>query len=69
MIEVQLQKKWTKALLWERNDYIKGAEKELGDKSVYQKVNFKEKLLCQLVDKSNFSFKELKEWGVFRIKF
>ena len=30
---------------------------------MYQKVNFKEKLLCELVDKSNSSFKELKRMG------
>ena len=48
------------SLLWERNDYIKEAEKQLRDKSVYQKVDFKEKLLCELVDKNNSSFKELK---------
>ena len=29
------------AVVWERNDYIKEAEKQLGDKSVYQKLNFK----------------------------
>ena len=44
----------------ERNDYIKEAGKQLGDKSLYQKVNFKEKVLCELVDKSNSSFKEPK---------
>ena len=44
----------------ERNDYIKEAGKQLGDKSLYQKVNFKEKILCELVDKSNSSFKEPK---------
>ena len=35
----------------------------MGDKSLYQKINFKEKLLCELVDKSNSSFKELKRMG------
>ena len=50
-------------VVWERNGYIKEAEKQLGDRSVYQKVNFKEKLLCELVDKSNSSFKELKRMG------
>ena len=39
---------------------LKEAEKLLRDKSVYQKVNFDEKLLCELVDKNNSSFKELK---------
>ena len=55
-------------VVWQRNDYIKEAEKQLGDKSVYQKVNIKESFLCELVNKSNFSFKKLKEWCVFRIK-
>ena len=32
-------------VVWERNDYIKEAEKQLGGKSVYQKVNVKEKLV------------------------
>ena len=50
-------------VIWERSDYIKEAEKQLGDKSVYQKVNFEEKCLSQLVDKSNSSFKELKRMG------
>ena len=47
-------------VVWERIEYIKEAERQLGDKGVYQKVNFKEKLLRELVDKSNSSFKELK---------
>ena len=43
--------------------YIKEAEKQLGAKSVYQKVNFKGKILCELVDKSNSSFKKLNRMG------
>ena len=50
-------------VVWERNDYIKEAEKQLGDRIVYQKVNFKVKLLYELVDKSNSSFKELNRTG------
>ena len=50
-------------LVWERNDYIKKAVKQLGEKRVYQKVNFKEKHLCELVCKSKFSFKEFKRMG------
>ena len=59
-IYIYIHNKGSAVLVWERNDYIKEAKKQLGGKSVYQKVNFKEKLLCELVDKSNFSFKELK---------
>ena len=50
-------------VVWKRNDYIKEAEKQLGDKSMYQKLNFKEKLLRDLVDKSNSSFKGIKRKG------
>ena len=35
--------KGSAVVFWERNDYIKEAEKQLADKSVYQKVNFKTK--------------------------
>ena len=45
--------------MWGKNDYIQEAKKQFGGISVYQKVNFKEKLLRDLVDKSNSSFKEL----------
>ena len=62
-IVIKKADKGSAVVLWDRNDYIKEAEKRLGDKSVYQKVNFKEKLLCELVDKSNSSFKELKRMG------
>ena len=43
--------KGSAVFVWERNDYIKETKKQLGDKSVYQNVNIKEKLLCELVDK------------------
>ena len=56
--------KGSAVVVWGRNDYyIKEAEKQLGDKSVHQKVNFKEKPLCELVDKSNSSFKEPRTMG------
>ena len=65
MIEVVVKKadRGSAAVVWERNDYIKEAKKQLGDKSMYQQVNFKEKVLCEIVDKSNSSFKELKRMG------
>ena len=65
MIEVVVKKadRGSAVVVWERNDYIKEAKKQLGDKSMYQQVNFKEKVLCEIVDKSNSSFKELKRMG------
>ena len=59
-IVIKKADKGSAGVVWERNDYIKEAKKQLGDKSVYQKINFKAKFLCELVDKSNSSFKELK---------
>ena len=43
-IVIKTAGKRSAVVVWERNDYIKEAEKQLGDKNVYQKV--KEKLLC-----------------------
>ena len=65
MIEVVVKKadRGSAVVVWERNDYIKEAKKQLGDKSMYQQVNFKEKVLCEIVGKSNSSFKELKRMG------
>ena len=59
-IVIKKADKGSAVVVWQRNDFIKKPEKQLGDKSVYQSVNCKEKLLCELVDKSNSSFKELK---------
>ena len=55
--------KGSSVVVWEGSDYIKEAEKQMGDESVYWKVDFKEKLLCELEDKSNSSFKKLKIMG------
>ena len=33
--------KGSAVVFWERNDYIKEAEKQLGDKSVYQRLTLK----------------------------
>ena len=55
--------KGSAVVVWDRNDYVKEAEKQLKDTKVYKQVDFKEKLLCELVDKSNSFFKELKRKG------
>ena len=47
----------------DRDDYVKEAQIQLGDKSIHRKVNYKEKLLSELVDKSKSFFKELKRKG------
>ena len=46
-------------VVWCRDDYIKEANKQFEDKSVYKDINFKETILSDLVDKSNRIFKSL----------
>ena len=55
--------KGSAVVVWDRNDYVKEAEKQLKDTKVHKQVDFKEKLLSDLVDKSNSFFKELKRKG------
>ena len=50
-------------VVWDRNDYLREAEKQLEDSNVYRKVVFKDKILSQLVDCSNRFFKNLKTKG------
>ena len=40
-------------VVWDRSDYIVEAEKQLGDKNMYHDVNFNDRILRDLVDKSN----------------
>ena len=49
--------------VWDRNDYLGEAEKQLKDQNVYRKVAFKDKILSQLVDCSNRFCKNLKMKG------
>ena len=46
-------------VVWCRDDYIKEAENQLKDNTVYKDANFQETMLSDLVDKSNKSFKSL----------
>ena len=50
-------------VVWDRNDYIVEAEKQLGDKNIYQDVNVSDRILRDLVDKSNKIFRSLKSQG------
>ena len=45
--------------VWCRDDYIKEAENQLKDHTVYKDVNFKEAMVSELADKSNKFFKSL----------
>ena len=46
--------------MWDRNDYIVEAEKQLNNKSVYKSVIFKEKFLQDLAETNNNIFKSLR---------
>ena len=50
-------------VVWDRNDYLREAEKQRKDQNVYRKVAFKDKTLSQLVDCSNRFFRNLKMKG------
>ena len=47
----------------DREDYIAEASKQLNNESVYKSVKFKDKILQDLVEKSNGIFKGLKQKG------
>ena len=47
-------------VVWDREDYIAEAEKQLSDKNVYRDVNFKRKILQDFAETSNDIFKNLK---------
>ena len=53
--------KGSSAVVWDRMDYLLEAEKQLSDTNVYKNVDFKEKLLTDLVKTSNNIFLKLKQ--------
>ena len=50
-------------VVWDREDYIPEAEKQLSDKNVYRNVNSKSKILQDLDETINNIFKNLKRKG------
>ena len=50
-------------VVWDRWDYVKEAEKQLGDSTVYEEINYNKKILSHLVDSSNKYFKKLNRSG------
>ena len=50
-------------VFWDRKDYIVEVSMQLDDGSVYKNVKFKDKILQDLVEKSNGIFKGLKHKG------
>ena len=55
-------------VIWDRNDYVNGAEIQLNNQNVYKSVEFKDKILTELAEKSNHFFKSLKASGILSKK-
>ena len=55
-------------VIWDRNDYVQEAETQLSNQNVYKSVEFKGKILTELVEKSNHFFKSLKASGIISEK-
>ena len=47
-------------VVWDREDYIAEAERQLGDVTVYEDVHFKEKMLQDIAETSNKLFRNFK---------
>ena len=45
-------------VVWDRSDYIKEEEKQLGDSAIYKEINYNKEILSRLVDSSNKYFKK-----------
>ena len=54
--------------MWGRWNYIKEAEKQLRDSTVYKEINNNKKILSQLADSSNKYFKKLNSSGYISYK-
>ena len=54
--------------MWDRWDYVKETEKQLGDSIVYEEINYNKKILSQLADSSNKYFKKLNSSGYIYYK-
>ena len=50
-------------VVWDREDYIAEAEKQLSDKNMYRDVNFISNILQNLAETSNDIFKNFKRKG------
>ena len=62
-IVIKRADKGSTEVVWDRNDYILKAEKQLSDANVYKDVSFNEKYLQELVGTSNQLFQNLKSKG------
>ena len=62
-IVIKKADKGSSVVVWDRNDYVMEAEKQLSDANVYKDVSFNEKMLQDLVGTSSKLFQNLKSKG------
>ena len=67
-IVVKKADKGSCVVVWDRDDYLSEAEKQLCDKAIYKDVSFNEKILSDLVASSNKIFKSLERKGAISEK-
>ena len=60
--------KGSAVVVWDRQDYLKEAERQLSDSSIYKEVKGTEKDLVDLVDKSNKIFANLERRNIIQEK-
>lgn len=66
MIKIFVIKKADKGscmVIWDQDNYLMKAEKQLSDKNVFKEVNFNDKLIQNLTGTSNKIFRNLKNGG------
>ena len=62
-IVVKKPDKGSCVVVWDQNDHIAEAEKQLSDENVYKDINFKDNILQELADDGNKLFRNLKTKG------
>ena len=50
-------------VVWDRDDYLLEAERQLKDEKIYRSITFNEKLIVDLTECSNKTFKNLRREG------
>ena len=62
-IVIKKADKGSRVVVWDRNDYLLEAERQLSDNKVYRDVNITENILSKLSETSNRMFSSLKKRG------
>ena len=65
---IKLADRGSAVVIWDRNDYLKEAKKQLSDKSTYLETKVIEKDLVDLVEQSNEMFENLQRKSVIQEK-